>query len=473
VPHFYQETAIREVLEKPAYGLFLDPGLGKTAITLAAFDILRQQGIVNRMLVVAPLRVCYDVWPDEIKKWKDFQHLKFEILHGRKKEARLLSNADVFLTNPEGIAWLVSLKKNSSKKWVSTREWNWPEMLVLDESTRFKHGKTGRFKSLKTALGKFERRYILTGTPAPNGYEDLWGQIYLLDHGARLGEFITYFRNKYFDKSYDGYGYNIRGPEQIAKIQEKLQDIVLRLDAADYLKLPPLIKKTIGVQLPPVARELYDRLEEDFTLLLREGEVTAANSGVLTSKLRQVTGGFVYLDEDDDVLEADGEQVPSRMRKAVQIHDVKIEALADLLNELQGEPLMVAYEFRHELDGLLRKFGRDVPVLGAGTTPARGAKISRAWNEGRVPFLLAHPASAGWGLNLQEGGSKICWYTPTWNLEQYLQLIMRQWRQGQKKPVFVYSLVAAHTKDVDVVEAREGKDIDQKALLDAFKRRVL
>lgn len=470
MPHFYQETAVSEMLAKPAFGLLLDPGLGKTAITLAAFDILRQKGIVNRMLVVAPLRVCYDVWPNEIKKWTDFQHLKFEILHGPKKEERLRSNADVFVINPEGIAWLVQKKAGRSE---TGREWHWPEMLAIDESTKFKHGNTQRFKSIKAVLGKFDRRYILTGTPAPNGYEDLWGQVYLLDQGERLGSYITHYRNRYFDQSWDGFGYEIRGPEQIAMIQNKLQDLVLRLDAADYLKLPPLIKKTIGVQLPPAARELYDRLEADFTLRLRGGEVTAANAGVLASKLRQVTGGFVYFDEDDNILEAEGDLAPKRMRRAAQIHDVKIEALADLLDELQGEPLMVAYEFRHELDGLLKRFGRDVPVLGAGTTPARGAKISRAWNEGRVPLLFAHPASAGHGLNLQEGGSKLAWYTPTWNLEHYLQLIMRQWRQGQTKPVFVYSLVAAHTKDVDVVEAREGKDLDQKALLAAFKRRVL
>jgi len=468
VPHFYQETAISEMLQKPAYGLFLDPGLGKTAITLAAFDLLRQQGIVNRMLVIAPLRVCYDVWPDEIRKWTDFQHLKFEILHGPKKEERLTSNADVFLLNPEGVEWLVQKREKAN---ISDRVWSWPEMLVCDESTRFKHGNTNRFKALKVVLDQFDRRYILTGTPAPNGYMDLWGQAYLLDQGKRLGAYITHYRNRFFDQSWDGFGYTIRGPEQIADIQNRLQDVVLRLEGADYLKLPPLIKKTISVQLPQKARELYDQLEDELVLKLRGGEVTAANAGVLSSKLRQVAGGFVYFDEEDNILEAEGELPPRRMRKAAQIHDVKIEALADLLEELQGEPLLVAYEFQHELTGILKRFGWNVPVLGAGTTPTRGTKISRAWNEGRIPLLLAHPASAGWGLNLQEGGSKICWYTPTWNLEHYIQLIGRQWRQGQKKPVFVYSLVANHTTDVDVVEARESKDVDQKGLLDAFKRR--
>lgn len=460
------------MLQEPAFGLLLDPGLGKTAITLAAFDLLRREGIVRRMLVVAPLRVAYDVWPDEVQKWKEFNHLKVEILHGPKKEERLESDADIFLINPEGVSWLVQKR---ARRRISERDWDWPEMLVIDESTKFKHGGrkgSARWAALETALGKFERRYILTGTPAPNGFHDLWGQIYLLDHGERLGITLGKFRRRFFIPAWDGHGFEIRDERAEQEIIESLSDIVLRLDAKDYLKLPPLVHKTIGVNLPTEGRVLYEQLKEDLVLQMEEGEVTAANAGVLSSKLRQAASGRVYMDEDDMVLEALGDVAPNRAKRAAFLHDAKIDALEDLIEELQGQPLMVAYEFRHDLEALREAFGDDVPVLGAGTTAAKGKKITRAWNEGRVPLLLAHPASAGWGLNLQEGGSNICWYSLTWNLEHYDQLIARQWRQGQKKPVFVYHLVANHTIDVDVALKLQEKDATQQGLLEALKESV-
>ncbi len=464
------EWSVRRMLENAAYALLLDPGLGKTAITLAAFDILRRQGIAKRMLVIAPLRVCYDVWPGEIEKWKDFNHLKWTLLHGPKKEERLQGDADVFLMNPEGVDWLTQTYKPKGKRLRSEREWNWPEMLVVDESTKFKHGTTKRYKAIETILGNFERRYDLTGTPAPNGYHDLWGQFKLLDHGERLGEYVTHFRRRWFLQSFDGHGWEIRDERAEQEIEDAISDISLRLAAEDYLKLPPLIQKDINVELPREAADLYRRLKDDLVLRLESGEVTAANAGVLTSKLRQAANGRVYLDPDGDVEgDAGADAVHRRGRKIGKVHEAKIDALEDLLEELQGQPLMVAYEFRHDLDALQEAFGADIPVLGAGTTAARGRKITTAWNRGDLPLLFAHPQSAAHGLNLQDGGNNICWYSLTWNLEHYTQLIRRQWRQGQKKPVFVYHLLTKGTVDADVAATVADKDATQKKLLEALK----
>lgn len=469
VPKFYMERAVKAGLENPIFAHLLDPGLGKTSIMLATFDVLRSQKIVRKMLVIAPLRVCYDVWPGEVEKWKDFNHLRCTILHGSKKEERLHEDADIYLLNPEGVDWLTQTVKPRGQRQYSTREWDWPEILVFDESTRFKHGETKRFKSIKTVLDKFDRRYILTGTPAPNGYHDLWGQYYLLDFGERLGEYVTHFRRRYFIQGWDGFGWEIRDEKAEEEIEEAVSDITLRLAAEDYLKLPPLITKNIGVELPPEAMRLYGKLKTDLVLRMDAGEVTAANAGVLSSKLRQAANGRVYLDEDDGVdYDAGKDAVHRRGRKIGKIHDAKIKALTDLVEELQGQPLMVAYEFRHDLDALQDAFG-DVPVLGAGTTPARGRKITKAWNRGELPLLFAHPQSAGHGLNLQEAGNNICWFSLTWNLEHHEQLIRRQWRLGQKKPVFVFYLLAKGTIDAHVAETIADKDATQQKLLTALK----
>ena len=461
------------MLESPIFSLLLDPGLGKTAITLAAFKVLQATEVVRRMLVVAPLRVCESTWPEEVEKWTDFTGLKTVVLHGRKKEKLLESDADIFLINPEGIEWLVQRKKHL-KKWRSEREFpgGWPEMLVIDESTRFKHYDTNRFKALKMVLGEFDRRYILTGTPAPNGYEDLWGQYYMLDQGDRLEEFITRFRMKFFIPSYDGFGWQIRDDSAMEAIQERISDITLRLDAEDYLDLPALIHKNIYVDLPIDARRTYDELEKEFLLELREGEVTAVNAGVLTSKLRQVANGRVYLDVEGDIMALEGDAVPKKHREVAIIHDAKVRAVRELVDELNGQPLLIAYEFRHDLDAIRKEFGKDLPVLGAGTSATKGKKICQAWNRGEVPILLAHPASAGWGLNLQDGGHHMCWFAETWNLEHFTQLVGRQWRQGQRFPVFVYHVVAKHTIDATIVQAREEKDVTQKTLLDTLKKQA-
>jgi len=462
-PKPYHERAVQAMVSNPAYGLLLDPGLGKTAVTLAAFKLLKKAGIVRRALVIAPRLVCADTWPGEIEKWSDFNGLRTVFLHGPKKEQLLASDADIFLLNPEAVDWLAQKDHLGRPK----REWpgGWPEMLVIDESTRFKHGNTQRFKTLRKILGRFERRYILTGSPAPNGYGDLWGQIYLLDFGARLGEYITRYRNKYFTQSADGYGWVLASDEHAHAIEDQISDIVLRLAAEDYLDMPPLIEKTIPVSLPREAMLAYEQMEDSFVLQMQEGEISAANAGVRSGKLRQIANGRVY------VSDIPGVPADPKNRKYGVVHNAKIEALLDLIEELQGQPLMIAYEFEHDLHALRSALGDHLPILGQGVTDKQARQIASDWNAGKIPLLLAHPASAGWGLNLQNGGHHLAWFSITWNLEHYMQLVARQWRQGQKFPVFVYLLAARGTVDYDVIAALETKDATQRALLEALKKR--
>lgn len=453
------------MIEQGAAGLLLDPGLGKTSITFAALQILQQQGMIDRALVIAPLRPCYSVWPVEAAKWLEFNSLKVHVLHGKGRSEVALKdpNVDVFVINPEGLPWLVEQK------------WKWPQMLVVDESTKFKHSNTKRFKLLRKLLKKFRRRYILTGTPAPNGLLDLFGQIFILDQGNALGRYVTHYRHTYFWPSgFGGYKWQLkRGAEQ--EIYAAIDPLVLRLDAADYLKLPPLIKTTVHVDLPARARKLYQKLEQQMVLQLREGDVTAMNAGVLTNKCRQLAGGTVYTDslpEDYDV----GKD-PAERGYAV-IHKAKIETLIDLIDELQGKPTIVAYEFNHEraqIETALKNHLNldEIHVIGGKVTAAQGREAETLWNRGELPVLLAHPASAAHGLNLQHGGRVLIWFALPWNLEHYEQLVDRLWRQGQKERVFVYHLVTKDTVDETVLMTLIRKNRTQRALLDALREKYL
>jgi SNF2 family DNA or RNA helicase len=329
--------------------------------------------------------------------------------------------------------------------------------LVVDESTKFKRANTKRFKLLKSMLGHFNRRYILTGTPTPNGLLDLFGQIFILDHGERLGRYITHYRNAFFFQTgFGGYKW-IPKHDAFDQIVDKLSSITLRLDAKDYLDLPPRIVTDIPVDLPKAAFDQYKRLEKDFVLQLKKGDVTAFNAGALSVKLRQLTGGFMYLDHTQGKYE--------------QVHGAKMDALVDLYESLQGAPLLVSYEFQPERQVLCDYF--DAPYIGGGVTAKRGRELVKSWNHGDIPILFAHPQSVAHGLNLQDGGHHLCIYTPTWNLEYYEQFIRRLDRQGQKHPVNVYRLVVPGTVDRTVLRGIEKKDGDQRSLLDALKEDLL
>jgi SNF2 family DNA or RNA helicase len=437
--------------------LFLDPGLGKTSITLAALDTLREQKLMRGALVIAPLRPCYLVWPEEIKKWADFNHLRTAILHGSRKEEALRSRADLYLINPEGLRWLF-------QKVGTLRSDAWPfDVLVVDESTKFKHTNTQRFKELRAPLAKFRRRYILTGTPAPNGLMDLFGQIYLLDLGHALGQYITHYRMKYFNAGgFGGYEWFLKkGADKL--IYDRIAPLVLRMDQKDYLELPPLIETDHWVELPPEALRVYSDLEVKFIAELNSGKVKAATAGAAVTKLRQVANGGVYLDE-----------VVNGKRRSEHLHDAKTDMLVELLEELSGQPTLVAYEFEHDLDriklALKREGFGDVPHLGGGVSAARAKAIADDWNAGKLPVLLGHPQSIAHGLNLQKTGRAVIWYSLTWDLELYDQFVRRIWRQGQTSRVFVHRILARDTVDVAVLAAIGAKAKVQGALLDALRK---
>lgn len=458
-PHPYQRKAIKFMIERACAGLFLDPGLGKTSITLAAFKLLKSQNMVDRALVIAPLRPARSVWPGEKDKWEDFNHLKVNVLHGSDKLDLFAQEADVDVINPEGLPWLFETTKK-------TRDWPW-QMLVIDESTRFKHTSTQRFKELKPHLGRFRRRYILTGSPAPNGLLDLFGQIYLLDQGNALGRFITHYRMSFFDSTgYGGYTW-VPKDDAESRIYKKLGPLVLRMDATDHLDLPPLIYNKVEVDLPPDARKAYDTMDELLIAAINDETVTAANLAAASIKCRQIANGGIYLDS----LGTDfaRRRAVARSRRWRNIHDSKTEAVAELVEELNGKPALIAYEFQHDLERLRAALGKDVPHLGGGVSAVQQAKIEKAWNAGELPILLAQPQSVAHGLNLQGVGAAVIWHSLTWDLENYEQLIRRIWRQGQRDRVVVHHVVARDTVDAAIMGALRSKDRTQRALLGALK----
>lgn len=456
-PHPYQKAAIKFCVGQGAAGLFLDPGLGKTSIMLATYKVLRAKGLVKKMLVVAPLRPAYSVWPGEIAKWADFNGFKWALLHGPEKDARVRGDADIHIINPEGLAWLFSTygRKGPLLRRTGSDPWPW-DMLVVDESTRFKHTNTNRFKTLRPYLRHFRRRYILTGSPAPNGLMDLFGQVFILDGGASLGGYITHYRSTYFNPTgYGGYEWVIK-PGAEKQIYEKLQPLVMRLSAEDYLDLPPLLYNTVEVDLPAKARGVYRQMEEDLVTVLESEVITAANAAAATNKCRQVANGGLYHEGGE---------------KWTDVHEAKVEAVQEIVEELGGKPVLIAYEYAHDLSRLHKAFP-GAPHIGGGVPASRFAAIERAWNAGEIPVLLAQPQSVAHGLNLQGTAATVIWHSLTWNLEDYEQFIRRVWRQGQKERVVVHHVVAKGTVDEVVLETLQNKDRTQKSLLDSLKTYV-
>lgn len=451
-PHNYQKQAVKFCLERQCGGLFLSPGLGKTTIMMAVAKIFKHKKLTKAGLVVAPLRVCYGVWLKEAQKWDDFHELKVTVLHGPDKDFLLQQKSDIYVINPEGLPWLFAkLTKQPKIAW----PFDW---LVIDESTKFKNGRSVRFKMLKAVLGKFRRRYILTGTPAPNGLMDIFSQVYILDQGLALGRYITNYREKYFDQTgFGGYTYQLR-PGAEKQIHKRLAPLVLRMDAKDQLELPPLIIQDIEVELPPDAMKRYIEMEVRLFTVLDDERVTAPNKAVAVNKCLQIAAGGIY---QEDV--GDG-------RKWIHIHDAKTEALVDLVEELQGKPALIAYGYHHDRDRINKGLGKDVPYIGGGVSPKRGQELETKWNKGELPQLLGHPASIAHGLNLQGTNAAVIFYSLTWDLEQYAQFIQRAWRQGQKERVVVYRIISKKTIDEVVIATLKHKDKTQNRLLDALNK---
>lgn len=444
VPHHYQKQAVNFLLERPQSGLFLDPGMGKTSTVL---DVLTD--VKGPTLIIAPLRPCHMVWPAEIGKWSQFARLSYTVLHGKDKDERASEKHDIYIINPDGLEWLTTQHAGLVERCKN---------LVVDESSQFKYTNTKRFKLLKPFLQGFKRRHILTGTPAPNGIGDLFGQMYLLDSGASLGRYVTHFRNKYFYQAgYGGYDWTPFdwAPEAI---YDAIAPFVLRLSAEDHLDLPELVTNTITVRLPFKAQRVYSEVERSLFAILEEGlSVEAVNKAVAWGKCRQIANGGVY------ATEADG-------RVAGNLHYEKADAVKDLANELQGEQLLVLYEFEHDKERLLEVLGKDTPVLG-GSSIKKDKALEVAWNERRVGGpVLAHPKSIGHGLNMQAGGHHVVWHSIPVDFELYDQTIKRLHRQGQKAGrVFVHHIVAEGTLDETVVETLAGKERTQDALFNALK----
>lgn len=444
-PHPYQEYATNRILEQEAVGLFLDLGLGKTVITLTAIDqLLYDYFEVSKVLVIAPLRVAQKTWPDEVRKWDHLKHLRISKVLGSEKQrmAALRAQADIWIINRENVEWLVDLYGK-----------DWPfDMVVIDELSSFKSPKARRFRALRKVRPMIKRIVGLTGTPASNGLIDLWSQIYLLDQGKRLGKTVTGYRNRYFEPGKRNrtviFTWEPK-PGAEEAIYKQLEDLCISMSAEDWLQMPERIDRVIEVQLSEEAQAKYDQLERDMLLPFTAGDVTADSMAVLSNKLLQLANGAVY--DENGV--------------AREIHQAKIEALDDVLEAANGQPVLVFYAYQHDRDRLLAH----IPMAKELETE----QDIDAWNQGKIQVLLAHPASAGHGLNLQSGGHIIIWFGLTWSLELYQQANARLYRQGQEeKSVIIHHLVAVGTIDEDVMRALVGKEISQKALLDAIKARI-
>lgn len=448
VPHAYQRYCINRLITDDAVGLFLDMGLGKTVITLTAVNDLRYNRFqVTRTLVIAPKKVAEDTWIREAEKWDHLHLLRIvPVLGPEKKRIRALNTpGDVYVVSRDNVVWLVEYYQNA-----------WPfDMVVIDELSSFKSHQAKRFRALRQIRKHIRRIAGLTGTPAPNGLIDLWAQIYLLDGGARLGRTLTEYRNQYFTPTSRSrtqvfrYG-PLPGAEE--QIQDRLRDICISLSAEDYLTLPERIDNVIHVRLPEKAAAGYQKFEQEMLLEVDEETIDAGSAAVLTNKLLQYCNGAIY----------DGD------KRVVEVHDSKLEAFWEIVEASQGKHILVFYNFQHDrirLQQRLQKSGLRVGELG-------GPDAIQAWNQGDTDILLAHPASAAYGLNLQAGGNVIIWFGLNWSLELYQQANARLYRQGQKEHVVIHHLVTAGCMDEKVMEALQEKGQTQEGLLQALKARI-
>lgn len=440
--HPYQRYAVDFIERHRFCGLFLDMGLGKTVSTLTAVKRMIYSFEVSKVLVIAPKRVAETTWTTEADKWEHLRCLKLSKVIGTEKERAeaLGADADVYVINRENVCWLV--------RYLNGRMLF--DMLVIDELSSFKSHTAQRFKALKSVRYQFSRIIGLTGTPAPNGYMDLWAELYLLDGGERLGKYITRYREEYFHPLISVgavvYRYGLNAMSDIV-ISKKISDICVSMKAGDYLRLPKRIDNTINVILTKDEKRQYDRFEREEILKINGETITAANAAAVTNKLLQYANGAVY-DETKNVH---------------TIHDAKIEALEELVEATSGDPVLVFYSYRHDAARIMERLKKYDPVM------LEGEKDISDWNEGKTKVLITHPASAGHGLNLQAGGHIIVWFGVTWSLELYQQANARLHRQGQTKPVMIYHLITKGTMDERVMKAIANKENGQNAMIDAVR----
>ena len=450
-PHKYQRYCISKILEIPKLGLFLDMGLGKTVTTLTAIRQLKyDRFIVRKVLVIAPKKVAEGTWTREKDKWDHTEILRVsQVLGSQAKRIRALNTpADIYITNRENVVWLVDYYRNS-----------WPfDMVVVDESSSFKSHSAKRFKALASVCTRISRMVLLTGTPSPNGLNDLWAQIFLLDGGERLGKHYTQFRERYFDpgrRGSDGMVYDYKAkPGSEENILQKISDICISMKADDYLQLPDITFHEIPVELDAKAQKAYGELERKMVLEIPEdeNEISVTSAAALSNKLLQLANGAIY-DEDHSVHE---------------VHTCKIEAFLELVESLQGKPALVFYNFQHDRDRMLKALEKTRLRVRELKTP----KDEDDWNSRQIDILLTHPASSAYGLNLQQGGNHVIWFGLTWNYELYTQANKRLHRQGQKEKVIIHHLVCPGTRDEDVMQALSRKDDVQNWVMESLKARI-
>lgn len=440
VPHLYQKYTTDFIINHEVSAVLLDMGLGKTILTLTAIDeLMLNRFEVSKTLIIAPLRVARCSWPLEIQKWEHLKHLTFSVVVGTEKErlAALDKKAHIYLINRENVDWLIN-KSNHSFDF---------DMVVLDEISSFKSYSSKRVKSLLKVRPYIKRIVGLTGTPSSNGLMDLWSQFRILDFGQRLGRFISHYRNTYFvpDKRNGAIVYTYK-PQMNAeeRIYQAISDITISMKASDYLSLPECVLNEVVVTLDERENTIYDKLKQEMITTIKNVEIDAINAASLSNKLLQMANGTVY-DEN---------------KETHIIHDKKLDALEDLIESANGKPVLVAYWFQSDRDRIKKRF--DVREI-------KTAQDILDWNEGKIPVALIHPASAGHGLNLQQGGSTLIWYSLTWSLELYQQTNARLYRQGQNDTVVIHHIVSKGTIDFDVMKALRQKDKIQTALMDAVK----
>lgn len=454
--HNYQKACVEHIIDNNYCGIFLDMGLGKTVSTLTAINYLKFDFLeIASVLVIAPKRVTESVWQEEAEKWQHLKHLKFSKIIGpeQKRIEAINSKADVYLISRDNIAWLCARYGGGKLPF---------DMVVIDELSSFKSYKSLRFKSLRGARPYLKRLVGLTGTPAPNGLIDLWPQIYLMDRGERLEKTITKYREKYFRPGKTNgqivYSYNLCDDSE-RLIHEKIEDICISMKADDYLTMPLRTDNYIELRMPENLLRDYQQFEKEKVLEIinAEGdktEVSVLNAASLSNKLLQFANGAVY-DEDDN-----GNRVVH------DIHTIKLEALKEIVEDANGQPVLVAWTYQFDRDRIKEYLKAYKP------RELKSNKDIEEWNAGKIQVLLAHPASAGHGLNLQAGGNIIVWYGQTWSLELYQQFNARLYRQGQQKGVVVNHLVLKDTHDMDVINALKSKDKKQNSLMASIKAKI-
>ena len=442
-PHEYQTYATDFILEHPIAAVFLEMGLGKSVITLTAiYELMLNRFEVQKVLVIAPLRVARDTWPAEIEKWEHLKGLTYSVAIGTEVEriAALKSSSHLYLINRENVDWLIT-KSNLPFDY---------DMVIIDELSSFKSYSSKRFKSLLKVRPKVKRMVGLTGTPSGNGLMDLWAEFRVLDMGHRLGRFITNYRNNFFvpDKRNQQMIFSYK-PKHGAEdaIYKLISDITISMKSADFLKMPECVINEIPVVLSEKEWSIYNTLREDMVVGLENVELDAVNAAALSGKLLQMANGAVYNEEKD----------------IIPIHDKKLDALEDLIEGANGKPVLIAYWYNHDLQRIKKRFSvREIKT----------SKDIKDWNNGEIPVAVIHPASAGHGLNIQFGGSTIIWFGLTWSLELYQQTNARLWRQGQNDTVVIHHIITKNTIDEDVMSALRKKEKIQSALIDSVKARI-